>query len=293
MKLIKNITLITALSLSSLSAHSLWVNSFESYAHKPGHTTVGLGWGHALPIDDLLNSPNGKTTIEEFSITDPNGETTALRIPSSETAKATKETKSFDLFDSDVGLQKIALKKESPKGLYTIKAKSKPTYYSVFIDNKDRQRLKLKPIDKLKDVKKILMSVKYEAFASSYLPLVKWEQPKATNKGLEIIPKTDLSNVKVGDLVEFEVLFYGKPLHASPKADAYITADSSSFGQGNNFSLFSKIKKGKAQFIVQSAGQWKVQTKHKNKITKDGKLKELYGKANFLINASTLTFNVK
>lgn len=294
MQILKKIVFTTIISITSLNAHSLWVNSFESYAHKPGHTTVSLGWGHALPIDDLLNSPNGKTTVDKFSITDPKGQTTALRIPSSQVAKAKKETKSFDLYDSDVGLQKIALKKDSPKGVYKIEAKSKPTYYSVFIDNKDRQRLKLKPKDKLKDVKKVLMSIKYEAFANTYLTLGnKWEEAKATNKGLEIIPKTDLSKVKVGDLVEFEVLFYGKPLHASPKADAYITADSASFGQSHNFSLFSKIKNGKAQFIVQSAGQWKVECKHRGKVSKEGKLKDLYGKADVLINASTLTFNVK
>jgi len=294
MQILKKIALTTIITISSLNAHSLWVNSFESYVHKPGHITVGLGWGHTLPIDDILNSPNGKVVIEKFSITDPKGETTALKIPSGEIAKATKETKSFDLYDSDVGLQKIALKKDSPKGIYKIEAKSKPTYYSVFIDTKDRQRLKLKPKDELKNVKKVLMSLKYEAFANTYLSLGdKWENPKATNKGLEIIPKTDLSKVKVGDLVEFEVLFYGKPLHASPKGDAYITADSPSFGQSDHFSLFSKIKEGKAQFRVQSAGQWKVECKTKGKITKDGKLKNLYGKADILVNASTLTFNVK
>ena len=294
MQIIKNTILTTLLSLSALSAHTLWVNSFESYAHKPGHTTLSLGWGHTLPINDLLNSPNGKTTVEEFSITDPNGNKTALRIPSSKIAKATKETQSFDLYNSDVGLQKIALKKDSPKGVYKIKAKSKPTFYTLFIDKKDRQRLKLKPKDKLKNIKKVLMSLKYEAFANTYLSLGdKWKNPKATNKGLEIIPKTNLSNVKVGDLVEFEVLFYGKPLHASPKGDAYITADSPSFGQSHHFSLYSKIKNERAKFIVQSAGQWKVETKYKSKITKNGKLKDLYGKADFLINASTLTFNVK
>ena len=294
MQIIKNIILTTVLGLSGLSAHTLWVNSFESFAHKPGHTTVSLGWGHTLPIDDMLNSPNGKVLVEKFSITDPKGEITSLKIPSSEVAEPLNKTNSFDLYSSDVGLQKIALKKDSPKGVYQIKAKSKPTYYSVFMDNKDRKRLKLKPKDKLKNVKKVLMSVKYEAFANSYLTLGnKWEEPKATNKGLEIIPKSDLSNLRVGDLVEFEVLFYGKPLHASAKGDAYITADSPSFGQSHHFSLFSKIKNAKAQFIVQSAGQWKVETKYKSKITKDGKLKDLYGKANFLINAATLTFNVK
>ena len=286
--------IVTVVSVSSVFAHTFWVNSFESFAHKPGHITVGLGWGHVLPIDDALNSPNGRVVIEKFTITDPNGKSTALRIPPSDLAQALKETDNFDIFESDIGLQKIALKKESPKGTYKIEAKSKSTFYTQYIDKKDRTRLKLKSKDQIKNIKRVLMSVKYEAIANSYVTLGgKWEEPKATNYGLEIIPKTNLSDVKIGDLVEFEVLFYGKPLHAGPNLDAYITADSTSFGQSHRFSLFSKIKKGKAQFIVQSAGQWKVNCGHREEITKEGAMKELYGKANFSFNASTLTFNVK
>ncbi len=137
------------------------------------------------------------------------------------------------------------------------------------------------------------MAVKYQAFAISYLTIGKWKNPKATKQGLEIIPKTDLSNLKVGDLVEFEVLFYGKPLNSGVKGVEYITASSSSFGQSHNFSLFSKIKHGKAQFIVQSSGRWMVSCGHKEDVKKDGKLKELYGKANNVAHVASLTFNVK
>lgn len=118
---------------------------------------MGLGWGHALPIDDILNSPNGKTTVEEFCITDPKGEKTALRLPSDKIATVQKETKSFDVYNADMALQKIALKKESPKGVYKIAAKSKPTFYTAFIDKKGRKRLKLQPMDQLKDVKSITL----------------------------------------------------------------------------------------------------------------------------------------
>jgi len=297
MQIIKKAALtaiVMVVTVSSVYAHILWVNSFESFAHKPGHVTIGLGWGHTLPIDDILNSVNGRVVVEEYTITDPNGKAVALKIPPNETAQALKETDSFDIFDGNIGLQKIALKKNSPKGVYKIEAKSKPTFYTQYIDKKDRKRLKLKSKDEVKDAKKVLMSVKYEALASSYMTLGrKWEEPKATNKGLEIIPKTDLSDVRVGDLVEFEVLFYGKPLHTDAKGINYITADSTSFGQSHRFSLYSKIKKGKAQFIVQSAGQWRVSCGYQEKVTKDGALKELYGKANSSFNSSTLTFNVK
>jgi len=297
MKLLKKVAINAAtvgvLGVSSVSAHSLWVNSFESFAHAPGHTTVGLGWGHSIPVDDIMNSPNGKVVIEKFTITSPDGKVSKLQLPTSEVKDPIDKTSNFDVYSADIGLQKIALKKESKKGVYKIEAASKPTVYTQYLDSKDRPRLKLKTMDKIKDVKKVLMSVKYQAFATSYLTLDKWSAPKATGNGLEIIPKSDLSNVKVGDLVEFEVLFYGKPLNVSAKSKEFITAASNSFGQNDGFSLFSYIKKGKAQFRVQSAGQWIVSCSHKEDVKKDGKLKDLVGKVNQVYHGGSLTFNVK
>ena len=292
MRITAKITITTLASLfmaTTVYAHSFWVNTFESFAHQPGHITVGLGWGHSLPIDDILNSPKAKITVESFTITDPGGEIVPLKIPSAEAATPDRQTPNFDVFIADIGLQKIALKKETMPGVYKIEAKSKPAFYTRFIDTKDRTRLKMKPKDHVKDIKKVLMSVKYQANAVSYVALEKWESPKLTNQGLEIIPMTDLSRVKTGDLVKFEVMFMGTP----PKGDTYITASTPAFDKGKHFSLFSKIKDGKAQFIVQCPGVWMVNCSHEGKVEKEGPLKDLYGKANSSITGSTLTFNVK
>ncbi|MCV6606607.1 MAG: DUF4198 domain-containing protein, partial [Campylobacterales bacterium] len=250
-------------------------------------------WGHSIPVDDILNSPNGRVVVESFTVTSPKGKVSNLKIPTSEIKEPILKEKNFDVYTADVALQKIALKKASEKGVYKISAITKPSFYTQFIDTKGRERLKMKSQDKIKNIKTVLMSVKYQAFATSYLAIEKWKQPKATNKGLEIIPKTDLSNLRVGDLVEFQVLFYGKPLSASAKSMEFITGQSNSFGQKDHFALFSYIKDGKAQFRVQSAGQWIVSTNHKEDVTKKGKLKDLYKKVNQVYHGSTLTFNVK
>lgn len=298
MKLLKKVALsaiaVSTLGLTSLSAHSFWVNSFESFAHPPGHTTVGLGWGHVMPIDDIMNSPNGKVVVDKFTVTSPYGEVTNLRVPSSKVLDPTTKTSNFDVYGADIALQKIALKKKSELGVYEIKATSKPTVYTQYIDTKDRPRLKLTTMDKIKDIKKVLMSVKYQALAKSYLSVGgKWTQPKAKGVGLEIIPKTDLSNVKVGDLIKLEVLYYGKPLNVSANSMEFVTAMSNTFGQNDGFSLFSYIKEGKAQFRVQSAGQWIVGCNHKEDVKKDGPLKDLVGKVNQVFHGGSLTFNVK
>ena len=293
----KSLSVIVGLLLiafsSSAQAHSVWINSFESHAHKPPHTMVSLGWGHALPMDDILTSPNGRIAIERFELLDPVLKKTDLIKPEFKLSKPDLSTDNFDLFAADLAAQKVALKKDSAQGVYQFSAVSKPTFYTQYIDKKGKTRLQLKPKNEVKDIKKVLMAVKYQAFAKSYLTVGKWTNPKPLGHGLEIIPRTDLSNLHVGDLVVVDVLFYGKPLNATAKSIEYITAHSSSFGQSDGFKLFCHIAEGKAQFRVQSAGQWMISVNHKDDVTADGPLKDLYGKADQVYHGASLTFNVK
>lgn len=293
----KSLSVIVGLLLiafsSSAQAHSVWINSFESHAHKPPHTMVSLGWGHALPMDDILTSPNGRIAIERFELLDPDLKKTDLLKPEFKLSKPDLSTDNFDLFAADLAAQKVAFKKESAKGVYQFSAVSKPTFYTQYIDKKGKTRLQLKPKNEVKDIKKVLMAVKYQAFAKSYLTVGKWTNPKPLGHGLEIISRTDLSNLHVGDLVEVNVLFYGKPLSATAKSIEYITAHSSSFGQSDGFKLLSYIMGGKAQFRVQSAGQWMISVNHKDDVTEDGPLKDLYGKADQVYHGASLTFNIK
>ena len=282
------------LSLSpSVHAHSVWINAFESHVHQPPHAMVSLGWGHVLPMDDILNSPNGRIAIEQFDLVEPDLTRTELLKPEAKLAEPALSKPNFDVFAGDLGVQKIALKKESAAGVYQLSAVSKPTFYTQFIDTEGRTRLKLKPKDEVQDLDKVLMSVKYQAFAKAYLTLGAWTRPEPLGHGLEIIPQTDLSNLKVGDLVEVEVLFHGEPLTATAKSIEYITAHGSGFGQSDGFSLYSYIMDGKARFRIQSAGQWLIQVNHKDDVTPDGPLKELHGKAEQVYHGASLTFNVK
>jgi len=128
--------------------------------------------------------------------------------------------------------------------------------------------------------------------AKSYLTAGAWTNPAPLGHGLEIIPRTDLSNLRVGDLVEVDVLFYGQPLTVSAKSMEFITAHTQSFGQSDGFTLFSYLMDGKAQFRVQSSGQWMINVNHKDDVTADGPMKELVGKADQVYHGASLTFTV-
>ena len=278
---------------SMANAHSVWINSFESHAHGAHHSMVSLGWGHALPMDDILNSPNGRIAIADFTLYDPAMNKTDLIKPPFKVEEPTASTADIDLYAADLATQKIALNPQSKDGVYQLSAVSVPTFYTQYIDKKGRERMELKPKNEVDGIKKVLMAVKFQAFAKSYLTKGTWVAPQPLGHGLEIIPRTDLSNLHVGDLVEVDVLFYGQPLTATAKSIEYITAHSSSFGQSDGFALFSYLMNGRAQFRVQSAGQWMISVNHKDDVTADGPLKELVGKADQVYHGASLTFNVQ
>ncbi|MCG8552585.1 MAG: DUF4198 domain-containing protein [Desulfobacterales bacterium] len=283
------VLLILIFSASFAHAHTIWINAFESHAHGGHNAMVCLGWGHALPMDDILNSPNGRIAIERFELLDPSLKKIELLKPESKLAEPKLSNDNFDLVAADLATQKIGFKKSSAPGVYQIGAVSRATFYTQYVDKKGKTRLKLKPKDEIKDIQTVLMSVKYQAFAKSYLTVGAWSEPKPLGHGLEIIPRTDLSSLHTGDLVEVDVLFHGKP----PEGMQYITANSGSFGQSDGFSLYSKVKKGKAGFRVQNAGQWAISIAIKDDVTQKGPLKDLYGKADVVSHAATLTFNVR
>ena len=59
-------------SVSFAEAHLFWVNAFESCSHQPPHAMVLMGWGHTLPMDDILTDPNSaRIGIEKFELYDP------------------------------------------------------------------------------------------------------------------------------------------------------------------------------------------------------------------------------
>ncbi len=98
------------------------------------------------------------------------------------------------IFNADLAVHKLDLKKDNACGVYQLEAISEPTYFTQYID-------------KIDDLDKVLNSAQYQAFAKSYLTYGEWRMPDPLGHKLEIIPLTDLSNLHPGDMIEVEVLF--------------------------------------------------------------------------------------
>jgi len=283
------ITFLLIVFGGSVYAHTLWLNTVQSNFHKPPHVLATIGWGHMPPMDDIPQ----EVAIEEFSLVDPELKKTPLAHPAKKVTSLKAES-GLVVKDGDLGAKKFVLNSGSKQGTYQISLKGKGNYYTNYIDKKGRAKWAIKPKDEIADAKEMIRGMLYKAFAVSYFTVDKWTKPKSLGYDLEIIPVTDLSDVKVGDLVEFEIFFRGKRLSTSPEISIeYITAVSNSFGGPDKFLLASVIFGGKGQFRMPAAGNWLINVYTRQEVKPDNELKDLVKKCDVALFSSSLTFNVK
>ena len=278
---------------SQAMAHSLWVNLYESFAHPPGHSMVSLGWGHAVPMDDLLVSEASSIQLATFDLIDPDQGRTALPMPDLEMKKPIRTGSGMTVQSGDLAIRKLSLTDKTKPGTYQVVVVSKESYFTMYLDKKGKRKMVTKPLDEVKGAQKILTSIKYKAFAKAFFAVKKWTDPEPLGHALELMPMTDLSNVHVGDVVPFQITFMGKPFSCGADTIEYITATSNSFGGPDGFFLSAYIINGKAQFRMPAAGQWVVNVYVRQDVTSESDLKELVGKCTTVYYASTISFNVK
>ena len=291
MKRILNIlTLFLLLLPVPASAHTLWVNLYESHSHLPAHAISSIGWGHALPMGDTLNSLH----LESYALVDPDMGVTRLPLPEKITAKPLETKSGVRVDKGDVGVCKMVLPEGTAEGTYQVCVVSADNYYSNYLDAKGRPKWALKPMDQVENATKIISGMRYKAYAKSYFTVGAWKKPNPMGYDLEILPETDLSNVRVGDKVEFRVLFMGKPLSTSPeKSIEYITATSNTFGGPDGFSLAAIVFNGKGSFRIPTAGQWMVNVYARQEVSPESPLKHYVGKCTTALYSSSVSFNVK
>lgn len=276
---------------TTVHAHSLWINLFESHTHKPGHIISSIGWGHTPPLDDLLISPNGSASIEEYYVIVPDGRKFSLGVPTSEFS-VKKHAPYTHITTSDLGVRKVEILKKSPEGTYQVVAKNKEGFFTRYINTSGKMRMAPKPIDELTDIKKVLESVKFTMTGKSFYTVGKWSTPKKLGTELEITPTCDLSSVHSGDMVTFDVSFIGKPVTTDSNAINYMTLTSDTFGGPDGFFLSSYIMNGKAQFRIPSNGHWVANVYIAQDVDKNASLGKFAKQCSKIFSGATISFTV-
>ena len=177
---------------STAIAHTLWINLYESFVHPPGHAIVSLGWGHTVPMDDLLVSKSGSLQLATFDLIDPDLNRTALPMPVLKMEDVIKTSGGMTAQCGDLGIRKLSLTDKTKPGTYQVVVTSRDNFFSKYLDKKGKQKWVGKAMDEIKGAQKVLTGLKYKSFAKAYFAVQKWTEPKALGHDLEIIPTTDL-----------------------------------------------------------------------------------------------------
>lgn len=281
-------------SALNLSAHFFFVNTTESNAHGKKSISVNIGWGHALPMDELFMGDS----LKSYSVYDPNMKKMELKFDKN--ANANMEKRIYEempsekfpealVFSGDSFVNKIYFNDKSADGVYQIAAVSEPIQFSWWEDEKGRNKWGRVYLDEIKNPKKIHMSWNFQSFAKAFASVGKWQKPKPLGHALEFIPISDLTKVKIGDTLEFEVLFLGEPLQDDKSG---IPFEIKAFSEQNDAGFVgAAIRNGKVKFRVTSGGKWLLSASIKKSI--DEKIApELKGKALIKGYDATATFFV-
>ncbi len=283
--------LATLLFAGTVHAHGLWVSLYESRTHAPGHIVSAVGWGHTLPMDDFTSSPNGSVSLKEYLLVGPDGKRIDLGLPNPKPSSA-DHAPLAEVVTGDMGIRKINILKDSPEGTYQVAIIGNPGYFTRYIDSKGKMKMAPRPLDQIKDVKNVIESFRYSMSAKSYYTVGKWTEPAPLGTELEIMPMTDLSQVKPGDTVEFQINFMGRPVSTDSNSINMVTLVSDTFGNPNGYSLSAYVKQGKVSFIIPTAGHWVANIMLPHTVTPDGPLKKYAKQCKRLFITNSVSFTV-
>jgi uncharacterized GH25 family protein len=246
-----------------------------------------------MPLDDFLMSEAGAIEIEKYSLVGPDNSITPIPLPVIKQEKATESKTGMTIVPGDLGLRKISLTDKTMPGTYQVTAESKATYFTGYVDASGKHKMVTKPMDEIKGAKSFDFSTRYKAVGKSYFGIEKWTQPELMGYELEILPETDMSNVKAGDLVKFTVTLNGKPLTCDMKGMNYLHMTSNTFGGPDQYMLTAYIMGGKAQIRVPTPGAWMASVTVKKEVTKDNELKNLAKKCQSIYYGASVSFTAK
>lgn len=299
------LTFLTVFSCPA-NAHDFFVVATQSMTHPYGCATINIGWGHVLPLDDFLPAKR----IETYAIYDPDLRKLDFPFDSSANNDITyenkgRESKNFPAATLQTGasfVQKVIFKENAPDGVYQVAGSLKKAYLTAWDDDKGKRHWNPKSLDKIKkekkSIKNIEMSILFHNFAKSFITKGKWTQPKPVGHDLELIPLTDLSKVRVGDFVAFQVLLNGKPYDPKSIPPTKIFAYGEHYGLSEDspdhyYGLWSNIHEGVGKICLTAPGRWVAKVFVREPVTKDGPFKDVAGKALEVGYIATATFTVK
>jgi hypothetical protein len=269
-------------------AHQLWINVIES--QEGGHYLAFVGHGHVLPMEETLVPDYGAVVLDHYDLIAPDGTRASLRVPDQSIPAKQQIGAGATVQDGgDIGLRKITLEEESPAGTWQLAAATPMSFFVRYKDRTGVERFASTPVAQIKDLGSVVTSTVYANFMKAQFITGDGEpaQPAPIGHALELVPQSDLRQVRVGDTVRFKVLLYGKALK---DYGAYFTARSMSFGL--NQLQHAPLRNGTGEIRIPAAGQWRVEVMKQGPTADFPGMEQYRGDWKSAEVAATFTFHV-
>ena len=279
---------------STVHGHALWVNLYESTTHPPGHVLANIGWGHQVPIDDFLGSGTGRIRLESYSLLDPGMHRLDLPFPETKPPEVLATAKTgLQVETGDLGLIRIPYSETMAEGTYQVVVESRENFFTIYRDKTGKKKMAPKSMDRIGDASEIIASMQFKMTGKAYFSLAEtWKPPEPVGHDLELLPMTDLGNLRAGDIVTFGAKLMGEPLNTGASGMYTLTLSSNGFGGPDGFHLGAYVRNGTCSFRVPAAGRWLATLYLRQNVSESPDLKPLATKCKTALYGSTIAFEV-
>lgn len=254
------------LTVQAVSAHSIYVQSGRFKVSEGRSTPMFFGFGHHFPVDDAVRSKK----LNYIKVYHPDGKVTDVGI------KDEKSLHSYNLTYEKAGT-------------HAITAETNPGYFAMYIDKKGRKRHSLKPMNTfINNAEKVLTSLRSSQWAKTYVVAEEPTVPFPANIGLpmEIVPLRDVTGLKIGDTVDFQIYNEGKPYTGKGTWDA--TYNGFSTEAEDMYIPRTVVEGGKFSLKISNSDRWFI--RYFTKVDAKGSEKELFKQNK---RTATLVFQVR
>jgi uncharacterized GH25 family protein len=219
---------------ANVNSHSLFIQSSRYHVHEGKSSPLFFCYGHHIPVDDGVRA----NKLKSVCVHTPSGEIRKINVR------------------NETCLHSYMVTYDAP-GTYVLAAETNPGYYTAYIDKKGRKRQTIKPkstiIDQAKTIERSLYSKQYtKTYVTCEKPSGTF--PKRIGQSLELVPVSDLSNLKPGDELILKIYLKGSPYSGEGTWDA--TYNGFSTQPEDNFYSKTKVSGDTLQILIPNSGRW-------------------------------------
>ncbi len=231
------LTVILAVYCTPVSvswAHTLYIQSTRYTVNQGKSLPLFFCYGHYVPVSDGIRAKK----LGKVNVITPAGTITPIQVR------------------NETGLHSYMVKYDIP-GTWTLTAETIPGYYTIYTDQRGKERHVIKPMSEVKDKAKIISKSYYvKQYAKAYVNCGTSSEifPASAGLALELIPIKDIFTLKSGDTLALDIHLNGRPYTGEGIWDATYLGFSTV--AEDNFYPKTKVVGNRLFIPIPNPGRW-------------------------------------